>query len=393
MNRWILGLVAISLVVTVAPTHALTVDDVIGLTRAEANDAIIMAKIEADGTVFLLTVNEILDLKAAGVSDAVITYMINTGKVTAAEEEYAEESGQDPEEEPYADEEYADDGYQTQEDLRYRGSIAVSFGSYYPQWPGYWYAYYYDPFYWPSLGFYWAYCPPFPYYRYSYSPLFWWDSWWCGYTYYHYSHHNHYDYHHYGTYTNYDGTHYARVLKDRNVGNRSSRGRGERFYKSPDGATTRPTRAGRAKRLRRPTPDTDRPVRADNRGRLRTPKNPDTPTRVTDSRRGRGRVSPTPTRQPSKRVQSPTRRGPRRVGSGPARVNRRSRPAPTPAPRVRAENNRIKEPPKTKETQKVKDSSGDPRRSVRSGKTRSTPKRSFKTSNRSSKRRSRSGKP
>jgi hypothetical protein len=83
--------------------QAITVAEVIGLTRAEANDAVIMAKIEADGTVFRLTVDEILELKEAGVSDTVITFMINTGKVDlgsdvveevpeeAAEEEALEE--------------------------------------------------------------------------------------------------------------------------------------------------------------------------------------------------------------------------------------------------------------------------------------------------------------
>ena len=48
MKRWILGLLVTGLVLAAAPVHAITVEDVIGLTRAEASDAIIISKIEAD---------------------------------------------------------------------------------------------------------------------------------------------------------------------------------------------------------------------------------------------------------------------------------------------------------------------------------------------------------
>jgi len=87
MKRRILGLAIFTLVLAAGPVQAITLEDVVGLTRADASNAVIMAQIEADGTVFHLTVDEILALKEAGVSDSVITFMINTGKAVPVTEE------------------------------------------------------------------------------------------------------------------------------------------------------------------------------------------------------------------------------------------------------------------------------------------------------------------
>jgi tetratricopeptide (TPR) repeat protein len=61
-----------------AQAGALTIDEVITLTKLEVPDAQIIKKIDKDGSVFKLTPQDILKLKKAGVSDAVIRHMMKT---------------------------------------------------------------------------------------------------------------------------------------------------------------------------------------------------------------------------------------------------------------------------------------------------------------------------
>jgi hypothetical protein len=228
------------------------VDDVIGLTRAGANDAVILAKIDADGTVFHLTVQEILDLKAAGVSDTVITYMINTGKLDVSDptEQTPPVEAQTQPVLPDDDAGYDEGGAQVGVGL-YGGpsgvGFGVSFGYYYPYWPGYSYAYYYDPFWWPSWPYYYSYWPPYPYYHSYYDP---WYA--CGGGYYH----DYYD----GCYNNYYGDGYGygdsyHVDKGRNVGSRGPASPVDRVVKSPDVPTTSRSQSRQTVRLRDPNPD------------------------------------------------------------------------------------------------------------------------------------------
>jgi hypothetical protein len=57
---------------------AVTVRDIIELTRAGLSDDVLIAVIEADRTVFTLDKDQILELKAAGVSKKVLLKMLRT---------------------------------------------------------------------------------------------------------------------------------------------------------------------------------------------------------------------------------------------------------------------------------------------------------------------------
>src|SRR5687767_12695599 len=82
---------------------AMTIQDVVKLSDSDVGDDVIISQIEASGEVFTLTVDDILALKKAGVSDRVISFMINTGKEDDGRPATSDES---------------DDG-----DVRYRSSV------------------------------------------------------------------------------------------------------------------------------------------------------------------------------------------------------------------------------------------------------------------------------
>ena len=233
-----------------APAFALSLDDIVEMARADASDSVILSQIEVDGTIFHLTVNDILRLKEAGVSDTVITYMINTGKSGEAP---AEETvtQPEPEPEPQQDGEY----YATDLDNRYRSSVSVSvgFGYYYPHWPGYQWSYYYDPFWWPSMAFYFAYWQPYPYYYWYYSPWYYANRYIWGYFHPHYyGHYNRYHHGHGGYYGGgYGGGH---STPGRNVGNRGDVTERDRRVKNPGGGDV--ARADVARTYRTPDPGT-----------------------------------------------------------------------------------------------------------------------------------------
>jgi hypothetical protein len=75
LRTLILLLVAICLPVTAS---AVTVRDIIELTKAGLSDDVLVAVIEADRTIFTLDKQQILDLKRAGVSQAVILKMLRS---------------------------------------------------------------------------------------------------------------------------------------------------------------------------------------------------------------------------------------------------------------------------------------------------------------------------
>jgi hypothetical protein len=270
MKNQMLWAFCLAVLLAASPVAALTVDDVMGLTRAGASDAVILAKIDADATVFHLTVQEILDLKAAGVSDDVITYMINTGKLdTSGSTENAPPVEEQPQAaQPENDAENYDGGGQVGLGV-YGGpggvGFGVSFGYYYPYWPGYSYGYYYDPFWWPSWPYYYSYWPPYPYYHSYYDP---WYA--CGGGYYH----DYYD----GCYDNYYHDGYGdsyRVDKGRNVGSRGPASPVDRVVKSPDAPTTSRIQSRETVRLRDPNPDMAQATPTVIRGKLTRPGAPD----------------------------------------------------------------------------------------------------------------------
>jgi hypothetical protein len=342
MKRWMMGLAVVALVAAAGPVQAITVDDVIGLTRADASDAIIMSKIEVDGTVFHLTVGEILQLKEAGVSDPVITYMINTGKIDL-EPEVVEEAPPLEEEEALSgeyEEEYAsgDDGYySTSLDSEYRSSVGVSvgFGWYYPFWPGFSWSFYYGPYWWGWQPWYYAAWAPYPYYCGYYGYGYGYGCGYCGYyscRYYHYPT----PYYHYG------GDSYAKVYKGRDTGNRGSH-RQPRVIKGPGPSeNTKATSTRSTYRSRDPSPrmvannelkqpgggggKQVRPSDRGSRGRVDSPR----PARVI-------RSTPTPVKQ----VNRSKSRNSRSVRSGPARQNMKTpkakvKSAPPPRSRGRS---------------------------------------------------------
>jgi hypothetical protein len=66
-----------------AVAGAVSTRDLIELSRAGLGDEVLVALIEADGTVFNLDAPKILELRAAGVSERVITAMIRNGAPAA----------------------------------------------------------------------------------------------------------------------------------------------------------------------------------------------------------------------------------------------------------------------------------------------------------------------
>lgn len=227
MKYRILGAIGLLLLIAAAPVAAVTVDDVIKLSEAGASDSVIMAKIDDDGTVFRLTVDDILQLKEKGVSDVVITYMMNAGKMDQNETAQSPDTSADETGPPAGNDDGKsyDDGGDVGVGVNFDayGNVGVSFGYYYPHWPGYWYSYYYDPFWWPSWCYYWNYWAPYPYY-YWYS-----DPWYACNGYYH----GYYDHCYYGGHYGYDG--YNGYNDGRNIGNRGPSYGYDRTIKNPGG--------------------------------------------------------------------------------------------------------------------------------------------------------------
>ena len=71
-------LVFVAAILVPASAGAVTVRDIIELTKAGLSEDIVIALIDADRTVFTLDKNEILALKKAGVSKAVILKMLRS---------------------------------------------------------------------------------------------------------------------------------------------------------------------------------------------------------------------------------------------------------------------------------------------------------------------------
>jgi hypothetical protein len=79
--RWIAPLL-ITLTLTFVPTRAdaLTVRDVVELTRAGLGEEVLLALIEVDRSIFPIDAATIKELKASGVSERVIAAMVRSGR-------------------------------------------------------------------------------------------------------------------------------------------------------------------------------------------------------------------------------------------------------------------------------------------------------------------------
>ena len=79
-------LLVAALAVTVQPAQALTIRDVIELTRAGITDDVLVALIEVDGGVYSTDTATLKSLKDAGVSDRVMIALIRSGRDRRVEE-------------------------------------------------------------------------------------------------------------------------------------------------------------------------------------------------------------------------------------------------------------------------------------------------------------------
>ncbi len=70
---------ALALLLFLTPAWAITVDEVIELSKAKVSDAVIIGKIRSDASTFTLSVQDILRLKREGISDAVLQVMVESG--------------------------------------------------------------------------------------------------------------------------------------------------------------------------------------------------------------------------------------------------------------------------------------------------------------------------
>ena len=78
MRGRVLPVVVAVLLLAPAQARAVTVEDIVALSRAGVADSVLIAVIDADQTVFELTPQQIVDLKRAGVSDSVVVKMVGT---------------------------------------------------------------------------------------------------------------------------------------------------------------------------------------------------------------------------------------------------------------------------------------------------------------------------
>ena len=78
MRRALIGLVMA--LATAASAQAVTVKDIVDLTKAGLGDEVLLALIEVDGGVFEVDASTLASLKSAGVSDKVIVALVRSGR-------------------------------------------------------------------------------------------------------------------------------------------------------------------------------------------------------------------------------------------------------------------------------------------------------------------------
>jgi hypothetical protein len=78
-NALLGGLIAAALIVPVAAS-AVTIDQVVGLARAGVTDTVILALIDRDKTIFAIDSDQLLRLQREGVSEPVILAMLKSGR-------------------------------------------------------------------------------------------------------------------------------------------------------------------------------------------------------------------------------------------------------------------------------------------------------------------------
>ena len=80
MSARVPALIVALLLFAPATVRAVTVDDIIALSKSGVAESVLIALIDADQTVFNLTPQQIADLKRSGVSDDVVVKMLGTAR-------------------------------------------------------------------------------------------------------------------------------------------------------------------------------------------------------------------------------------------------------------------------------------------------------------------------
>lgn len=75
-----LGLAALLVLATAVPLSAVTVDQIISLSKAGVSDAVILALLDRDRTVLTIDPEQLVALKREGLSDALIMAMLRNGR-------------------------------------------------------------------------------------------------------------------------------------------------------------------------------------------------------------------------------------------------------------------------------------------------------------------------
>jgi len=70
----------------VSSAYAVTIRDLVALSKEGVSDAVLIALIETDGSRFLMTADEVRSVRAQGLSDAVIVAMIRTRPILPPKE-------------------------------------------------------------------------------------------------------------------------------------------------------------------------------------------------------------------------------------------------------------------------------------------------------------------
>ncbi len=79
-SRLTLGAALLIVLLAAAGARAVSLRDVVELSRSGLSDDVIVALIEVDGTIFSLDAQQLLELKSEGVSDRVLLAMLENGR-------------------------------------------------------------------------------------------------------------------------------------------------------------------------------------------------------------------------------------------------------------------------------------------------------------------------
>lgn len=76
----LVGLLAAAVTLTPRPAAAVTVDQIVALSKAGVSEAVILALLDRDGTVLTIAPEQIVNLKREGLSDTLILAMLKNGR-------------------------------------------------------------------------------------------------------------------------------------------------------------------------------------------------------------------------------------------------------------------------------------------------------------------------